>query len=41
MSEKDTFKTYYGRGNVEIEEMYQSLREKQKQNVFVMGDMTK
>mgnify|MGYP006946579445 FL=1 len=40
-SEKDTFKTHYARGDKEIEKMYDTLREKQKQNVFVMTDMKK
>lgn len=40
-SEKDTFKVHYARGDKDIEKMYDTLREKQKQNVFVMTEMGK
>lgn len=36
ISEKDTFKVHYARGDKDIEKMYDSLRDQQKQNVFVM-----
>lgn len=40
-SEKDTFKVHFARGDKEIEKMYDTLRDKQKQNVFVMTDLKK
>ena len=34
-------KVHFARGDKDIEKMYDTLRDKQKQNVFVMTDLSK